>query len=138
MRYLLIITLTFIISTALSAKDLAVVISARCTIDSLNENEVKRIFLAKTYRINGKKIKVVELKDTDYKNEFYESVVHKTQDQLHSYWVTLIFTGKAKPPTQLESFDNLVSQINKDELIISYLPLSMVTSDMKVLYTLNN
>ena len=120
------------------AQDIAVVISSKCTVDSLSEQEVKRIFLAKTYRINGKKVKVVELKNAVYKSRFYKNVVNKSMDELRSYWVNLVFTGRAKPPTQLLSVEKLVSKINENSLVITYLSADQVTKDMKVLYTLKD
>lgn len=120
------------------AQDIAVVISSKCTIDSLSEQEVKRIFLAKTYRINGKKVKVVELKNAVYKSRFYKNVVNKSMDELRSYWVNLVFTGRAKPPTQLLSVEKLVSKINENDFVITYLSADQVTKEMKVLYTLKD
>lgn len=127
-----------ILSITVSAKDIAVVISNKFELNSLTQTEVKRIFLAKSKHLHGKKVKVIELKDAPCKDVFYKTITNKTEDELHSYWVTLVFTGKAKPPIQIKSVNSLLDRISEDKLTITYLPVDKVTDAMRVLYTLKN
>jgi len=137
MKILSIIIILFFTLT-LQAEDIAVVVSSKFKSDTLQKSDVNRIFLAKSNRINNKKIKIIELKNSSYKDVFYKKVLNKTQSQLHSYWSRLIFTGKANPPKQVESLDILLKKMAENKLIVTYLPVSMVTSEMKILYTLKN
>ena len=122
--------------TFLQAENIAVVVSNSFDATELSKSQIKRIFLAKTNRVNSTKVKVVELKNTSYKKEFYKQVSGKSQSQLRSYWTTLIFTGKAQPPKQLQDMQELIEKMKADSRIITYIPVSKITKDMKVLYTL--
>ena len=77
---------------------------------------------------------LVELKNTSYKEEFYKILTNKNTAQLRSYWTRLIFTGKGKPPKQVESQEELAHYMDNSEVIITYLPLKSVQSNMNVLY----
>jgi hypothetical protein len=129
--FFFLITITF-----LQAENIAVVVSNNFDATELSKSQIKRIFLAKTNRVNSTKIKVVELKNTAYKKEFYKQVSGKSQAQLRSYWTTLIFTGKAQPPKQLQDMKELIANMKEDNRIITYIPESKITKDMKVLYTI--
>jgi len=131
-----ILALIFILLSMLHAEDIAIVVSKDFDANALDKSDVSRIFLAKTNRVNSIRIKVVELKNSSYKKEFYKNVSGKTLGQLRAYWTTLIFTGKARPPKQIRTKTELEAKIKNDTSVITYLPLSEVTDDMKILYTM--
>jgi len=129
--------LLLLLSTFLQAENIAVVISKNFNADKLSKSQIKRLFLAKTNRINNTKVKIVELQDTKYKQKFYKKVSGKSKAQLRSYWTTLIFTGKAKPPKQIKTLQELLIKMKKNKNIITYIPENQVTQEMKVLYTMS-
>lgn len=128
--------LSLIVTSLLGATDIAVVASRAFDIDTLDKSSISRIFLAKSNKINSNRVKVVELKNSGYKQIFYKTISGKSPAQLRSYWTTLIFTGKAQPPKQLNNRDELLEKMKNDSSIISYIALSEVTDEMKVLYTM--
>ncbi len=125
----------FMLTSLLEATDIAIVISRTFNANSLDKASVARIFLAKTNHINSIRVKVFELKNSSYKKQFYKKVSGKSLAQLRSYWTRLIFTGKAQPPKQLKNREDLIQKMQDDSTVISYLPLSEVADEMKVLYT---
>jgi len=134
MRTLLIV---LILVFALKASEIAVVVSLNFEGTNLDKRSVSRIFLAKTVKINSVRIRVYEVKNTKYKQSFYKAVSGKSPAQLRAYWTTLIFTGKAKPAKQLNDINELIAKMKIDNKVISYVPLSEVTDEMKILYTMN-
>lgn len=132
------ITIILFYALTLQAEDIAVVASSKFNSNTVEKVELKRLFLAKTNRIHNSKVKVMELVDTSCKETFYKKISNKTQSQLRAYWSRLIFTGKAKPHKQVKSLDALLSKMAENASIISYVPLSMVSDKMKVLYMLEN
>jgi len=138
MKTLSIILILFFTLSLQANEDIAVVVSSKFKIDSLQKSDVNRIFLAKKSHINNKKIKVIELKNASYKELFYKQTSNKTLSQLRAYWIRVIFTGKAKPPKQVESLDKLLEMMAQNESLISYIPVSMVTDEMKILYKVQN
>ncbi len=133
---ILILILTLSANGTVSTKgpDLAVIVSKKFDIDKLEKNDIKRIFLGKTKRINDAKITIVELKGANFKEKFYNKVLNKTESQLHSYWTTLIFTGKSRPPLHIDPLERIKKKLKSDKLIITYLPIDMVTDEMKIVH----
>ena len=69
-------------------------------------------------------------------NFTYKLISNKTISQLKSYWTTLIFTGKGKPPKSFSNINYLVNYMKLHAGSIAYVNTSEVTSEMKVIYSI--
>lgn len=133
MRCLL--ALVFFLLAPVSHAELAVVAGRDSPIEKLGEREVADIFLAKVSHLaDGSRVKPVELRDSAYKADFYRGISGKTLPQINSYWTTLIFTGKGKPPRGVDEVERLIEVLNNDPHAIAYLPLGQTRASLKVLY----
>lgn len=118
-----------------SHADLAVVAARGSPIERLDAREVADIFLAKTTRLpDGSRVQPLELSDEGVKAEFYREISGKTLPQINSYWTTLIFTGKGRPPRNVEEIHRLIELLNSNPYAITYLPKGRITESMKVLH----
>lgn len=118
-----------------SHAELAVVVGKDSPLDKLDEREVADIFLAKITRLaDGSRVNPVELRDSAYKALFYREISGKTLPQINSYWTTLIFTGKGKPPRNIDEEKRLLELLNSDPHAISYIPVGQIRESLKVLY----
>ena len=68
------------------------------TIDDGVTVQTRRYLLA-----DGNRVQPMELSDLGYKAIFYREISGKTLPQINSYWTTLIFTGKGKPPKNIDA-----------------------------------
>lgn len=117
--------------------DVAIVAGKDSPIDKLNAHEVADIFLAKTrYLADGKRVTPLELRENSYRAAFYRNISGKTLPQINSYWTTLIFTGKGRPPHTVDNLEQVVELLNSNPYAISYLPLDEIGETLKVLYIL--
>lgn len=131
----LLLGLIVLLAATASHAELAVVAGRSSPIEKLDEREVANIFLAKTTHLpNGNRVKPIELSDSGYKAVFYREISGKTLPQINSYWTTLIFTGKGRPPKSIEETSRLIEVLNNDPNTISYLPLGQITESVKVLH----
>jgi len=113
-----------------------VVVAKNSTIESLDDQHVANIFLARTNRFpNGEKANPIELQNNQKKMYFYQEISGKTPSQLNAYWTTIVFTGKGKPPKNYPAHDDIKISLKNQPGAITYLPLDQVTEDMKVVYT---
>lgn len=136
MRQLLTALLLF--TASIAQAELAVVVSIDSPVQQLAGNEVAKIFLAKTNRLSdGNRVKPVELTDAQVRAQFYRKISGKTLPQIRSYWTTLIFTGKGRPPKAVKKASRLVEALNRDPYAIGYLPMDLVTDSVKVVHTFN-
>jgi len=118
--------------------DLVVVVAKSSEIPQLSQREVQRIFLAKTrYASNGQRLEPYELSNDDYKSYFYKQISGKDLSQLNSYWTTLIFTGKGKPPKSVGHRNSLLDKLLRNPKAISYIPEEYLDDRFKVVHTLH-
>ena len=135
MRALLTILL-LMMSSSVWCGDMVVVVNKNSTVDKLDQRQVANIFLSKTNRLpDGSRVVPMELSDTEYKEAFYKEISGKNLAQIKSYWATLIFTGKGKPPRGVEETQDLITELSNNLKTISYLPIEQTTDAMKVVYS---
>lgn len=132
------ITLLCVLSTTAYAKDFVVVVNKHSPINKLDKREVANIFLSKTTRLRGNnRVTPLELSDSAYQELFYQEISGKTPSQINSYWTTLIFTGKGRPPKRIRKITQLIEVINNNPNAITYLPVDQVTITMKIVHVMN-
>lgn len=117
--------------------EIAVVAAKASPIERLDAREVADIFLAKTNHLrDGSRVMPCELRENPLRAAFYRDIAGKTLPQINSYWTTLIFTGKGKPPRNVEALEQLIELLAKNPNAVTYLPLEQVSGALKVLYIL--
>lgn len=121
--------------THLQAIEMAIITNAKSLKSSVSKAKLKRLFLAKSNYINGVRLQVIELSTSSYKEDFYQYLTDKNVVQLRSYWTRLIFTGKALPPKQFATKEELLKQMQEKKNIVTYLPTDEVPATMYILYT---
>ena len=114
--------------------DMVVVVAKNSSIAELTERQIKRIFLSKTRRLDGSRIQTLELSNVDLKAQFYEKVAGKNLRQLNSYWTTLIFTGKGKPPKNVDKAETLLNELSGNPSAIAYMPVEYLDDRLKVVH----
>lgn len=133
MRFLLALCLSML-SLAVRA-EFAVVVPQGSPIQTLSEQEVASIFLGKTNRFpNGDRALPLELNDQQLRQLFYQKVSGKSLIQLKSYWATLVFTGKGKPPRMVRDVAEVEWSLPNVPGAITYVHTDEVTDSMKVVY----
>ncbi|GLX79056.1 hypothetical protein tinsulaeT_23960 [Thalassotalea insulae] len=130
------ITALLLLLTQYSYGQTVVVVGKNSQIESLTVQLVENIFLARTTRFpNGDKAQPIELKDNVLRDNFYKNISGKSSKQLYAYWTTLVFTGKGKPPRAYSDSKDIQAKLLEQPGSITYLPLSQVTDEMKIVYS---
>lgn len=130
--------LVLLLSSVAARAEIVVVVAKNSVINTLDEQYVANIFLARTKQYpNGEKAIPVEIKGSDMRTGFYQTISGKTPTQLNAYWTTLVFTGKGKPPIGLTDPMELEQRLITRPGTITYLSADDVTDNMKVVYRFN-
>ncbi len=131
------LTFCFLCMTYAAQADILIVVGKNSTVNNINEREVNNVFLSKTrFLDNGTRVKPFELNNEIIKGEFYKLIANKSPSQINSYWTTLIFTGKGKPPRKVQEITRLIQVLNDTPSAISYLPQEEVTDSVRVVHTI--
>lgn len=104
---------------------------------SLSQDDVERIFLAKTKTFpDGKQaVPVNQQEGTDIRATFDQKINGKTESQMKSYWARLIFTGKAVPIRQLEDDEQVRNFVATTPGAIGYIDSGNVDDSVKAVFS---
>lgn len=123
--------------SGISMAEVMIVAHVKSDISAVDQATLKKLFLGKTSKINGNKVRAVNLPDDNaLKLEFDEKVVGKNAKKMKSYWANRIFTGKGKPLDQVRSEESMVVWLAENKDGIGYLSADAINSKIKVLLTI--
>ncbi len=131
--------LTLLSASVLAQEPLAVVVNKANPVDELSRSELIDLFMGKYVAFpNDSKAIPVELKgDHKIKVDFYKSLVGMPLSRVNAYWSRLRFTGRKRAAVFQHNEDDLIAFIIANEQAIGYVPQSLITNDLKVVYILN-
>jgi len=70
------------------------------------------------------------------RTEFYQKIADKDPAQVKAIWSKLVFTGKATPPREFKSNNDVKKAVADDPKAIGYIDKSAVDESVKVILTL--
>ncbi|WP_088329545.1 phosphate ABC transporter substrate-binding protein [Lacimicrobium sp. SS2-24] len=116
--------------------EIAVIVHPSNT-DTLSQEEIQRVFLAKTKTFpSGEQAVPIDFDDSvAVKNDFIGQVLNRNSSQIKAYWAKLVFTGKAQPPKTVASDDEMLKLIAANPNMIGYIDASKVSPDVRVVGT---
>lgn len=114
---------------------LSVIANNQLSLESLEIRQVRGIFLAKTNKFpNGVFVKFInQTEGSPVANEFDKKVLRKTVAQLKSYWMKLVYTGRARLPGKLASDAEVKKWVAAAVGRIGYIDSASVDNTVKVL-----
>lgn len=103
---------------------------------NLSHAELAKLYLGKTKSFsNGDKCTPVSLSDNNPLSQtFRSSILNKSASQLKAYWSKRIFTGKGRPPKQLESVTSIKQFVANDTSAIAYIDETDVDASVRVVF----
>lgn len=120
------------------APRLAVIVSARTTVDSLELTEVRRIFLARQQSWkDGARVHPVNLPaSSELRETFSREVLGRSTRSLAGYWNDLYFHG-TQPPPVLDSERAVLLYVERTEGAIGYVsyPMAQTVTTVKIVLT---
>lgn len=130
----LLIVLVWILGTLLSAEPLVLIANKRFPLQSLDEHQIKQIFLKRTHYIGNTELFPVNLTAQDaYRKAFEQQVLKMSASKLRKHWTKRHYEG-IRPPLVRESIQNSISFVRKIDGAIAYIPQSDVPDDLMILY----
>ena len=135
--FTVIVFLCFFYSGAVLADEkIVVVVNKNNVVEIMSRSEVIDLFMGKYVAFpNGDKAIAVDLAgDHIARKIFYKKLVGKSIASVNAYWSRIRFSGKRKPPIQKEDYAQVIHFITTTQMSIGYIPKSMLTNDMKVIF----
>jgi len=116
-----------------SQADVAVVVSAKSAVSSLDKSQVSDIFLGKaaTYPDGSQAVPIEQAEGAAVREEFHNWVTDKSGSQLKSYWSKMVFSGKGNPPKEVANSAEVLKQIAANPNAIGYVEKGAVNATVK-------
>jgi ABC-type phosphate transport system substrate-binding protein len=134
-----ILLLALFIEPVLAKEPLVVVVNKDNPVEQLSRSELIDLFMGKYVAFpNDIKAIPVELNsDHQIKIEFYQNLVGMPLSRVNAYWSRLRFTGRKRAAVFKSNENDLIAFIAANKQAIGYVPQSLITKDLKVVYILN-
>lgn len=99
----------------------------------LSKKDLRKIFMGATV---NREYRAVHLPaGHPVRVAFNTRVVGLTEARIQSYWAQLKFTGRGKPPLELESVEDVLEYLQKNPAVAAYVPSSIALPDtLAVIY----
>ncbi|VAW92144.1 hypothetical protein MNBD_GAMMA22-2375 [hydrothermal vent metagenome] len=140
------LTRTFAIILLLTSSmtvNAAIAVIAHPDVDDsgISRSVLAKIYLGKVKSYpNGVKVIPFDLpKKSSIRKAFYKTVVNKTDREINRYWSKLKYTGKGKPPKQIDSNRGVIKTVGQTEGAIGYIDaryVKFLKKSVKVVLTL--
>jgi hypothetical protein len=133
---LLIFTASFY-TPKVSASDSYAIFSMNSSFSELSRSKARMLYRGKTKSLQGKRVELSDWPESSSERaEFYQLLLGKDVAQMNAYWASLSFSGKARPPKEIDAANigTMVDWLSQKPERIGYAPLSMLPDDANVLY----
>jgi TonB family protein len=116
------------------ASNVKVIVNSSVSADTASAAEIKRIFLEQSNSLaEGTHVEPVLQKDGTVHQAFVQEFLSGTDDDLQTYYRTLVFSGRGSMPKQLPSDTAVVAYVSKTRGAIGYVGAETNTDSVKVL-----
>jgi len=102
----------------------------------LTQDEVVNIYLGRYRRLtSGVTAEPVDLADdSELRARFYRSLVNKSLAEISAYWARLVFSGKTRPPHQLNSVEAALQHVATQPGALAYLERSQADRRVRIVF----
>ena len=100
----------------------AIIVNEANSVSTLSAEEVSKLFFKKTHRwASGLDVVPVDLPESAPAREAFSAAVHgKAVSAVHAYWQQQIFSGRAVPPAEKPSDEQVVAFVRATPGAIGY------------------
>ncbi|MCG9595945.1 hypothetical protein L1D15_04325 [Vibrio sp. Isolate25] len=117
------------------------IVTLNTDIQALRSNQVKMLYRGRISSIEGYPIRLMDLpKHSEYRQDFYHSLLNKSPTQMNAIWARQTFSGKAPAPSEITqvSIKDITWWLDNHPNGIAYVPINLIPEQAHVLFKLCN
>lgn len=138
----LIQTLLFLLpfSGGLHAADILVVVSKDSSVDQISKRALVDLYMGRTHSLpDGSPVMKVDAPiDSRVRAAFYEALIGMSVSEVNAYWARLMFTGRATPPMNVMTLEDLATLLAKNPNALGYLTEENDSDELKTIFVIEN
>lgn len=127
-------TLMLSLMAGVAHAEIVVVVSKQNPVDTLSRTELTDIYLGRAQRWpDGETVVPIDQTESApaYK-EFYSEYLERSPAQIKAHWSKLIFTGRGRPPRNVENGETMAELIADNPNAIGYIDSGLVDERLQV------
>ena len=131
---LLLVILALLMTQAVHAQTLVVIVNPTLGVQHLSRREVLDIFLGRFRTFpSGTSALPIDLDvSSTARREFYLLLAHKDTADMSSYWARLTFTGKISPPFAVSDASQAIDLVANNRNAIAYVDRAAVDDRVRI------
>lgn len=112
-----------------------VVVNAASAITQLAQDDVVNIFLGRYRRLptGDTAVPIDQPENAALRTEFYRKLVNKEPNEVSAYWSRLLFSGRASPPLQAVTANDVAVLLAGQPAGIAYMDRSQVDKRFRII-----
>ena len=113
---------------------LVIVSGQNGAVSELSRAQAERLFLGRATTLqDNTPVTLIDLPPGPVRDRFYLELTGKNPVQTRAYWSRQVFTGRALPPRQAASVEELRQWLVEDDNAVGYLPQEQISERLRVL-----
>ena len=137
MKYVVIFFAILTLTSINANAQIAVIVHKSVKISTANAAQISDFFTMSTREWpDGAKVVVFDQREEVARKKFY-NFIGKNPVEVKKNWLRIQLSGDGKAPETLSTDDDVIERISKTPGAISYISADKVTSDVKVIATIN-
>lgn len=108
--------------------EFALVMASDAPAIELRRETAEQLYLGRrTTSEDGRQVQLIDLPAGPARDHFYRLLTGKNPSQIRAYWSRLVFTGRALPPREADSAEQLGQLLTQLPNSIGYLPVQLAS-----------
>lgn len=106
--------------------EVVLIANSRSGIDKLTREEAINIFMGRYRKLpDGLAAHPLDLEvNSPIRRQFYRGLIDKTPEEIHAYWMRLVFAGRTTPPLTTKGVEEMLEMVAGDPQAIGYVERS--------------
>ena len=116
------------------ADEIVVIVNPATPFSTMTAAEVRLIFMAKNKTLPDHRpvVPLMLQEETPTRVSFDQVLLQRDSRESRAYWAQMIFTGRGKPPRQLNNDNEIKQEVGRNPDAIGYINAAAVDNTVKV------
>ncbi len=104
-------------------QNILVVVNKKNPLQSLTKQQLTDLYMGRThyFPVGGAVLKMDAAGSSDLRARFYQSLVGMSLPEINAYWARLMFSGRATPPMQMNSSQDIAKLVSENPNALGYI-----------------
>lgn len=138
MQRTLILLLVTMLATPIKgwSQELLVIVNQQNPLEQISRQQLTDLFMGRApYFPSGDPVVKLDAPgDSPLRRQFYQALVGMSEPEVNAYWARLMFSGRATPPMQVSSEQDILKLVENNPNAIGYITDGELNDEVKTIF----